>query len=185
MCSTRRPAPRVARDRHGQLPRRHLSSPPTPSSTTPLTSPPGSTWVDSLLIEFNHQPLIYLPSDLDFPDGAVINNRLETAWQRMRVLMSETESKIWRMASSGGDQNRRKEKKVRRPMDPSRTGRVRSGSSNQICNTRLDPPRFLFKRSGLVPPNLGSARPVPTSNLNPISQVHHQIKMVDMIIKFM
>ncbi|CAN6681117.1 unnamed protein product [Malus baccata var. baccata] len=33
-----------------------------------------ATWVDSLLTEFNHQPLISLPSDLDFSDGAVINN---------------------------------------------------------------------------------------------------------------
>ncbi|NP_001315676.1 DELLA protein GAI-like [Malus domestica] len=33
-----------------------------------------ATWVDSLLSEFNHQPLMSLPSDLDFPDSAVINN---------------------------------------------------------------------------------------------------------------
>ncbi|RXH84230.1 hypothetical protein DVH24_027129 [Malus domestica] len=80
--------------------------------------------------------------------------------KRMWVLMSETESKIWRMASPEGDQNRKKKGHV----DPSRpgpfeTGRVRSGSSNQICNNR---PVFFLSGSGLVPPNLGPTRPVPT-----------------------
>ncbi|KAL6284074.1 hypothetical protein ACE6H2_015003 [Prunus campanulata] len=42
------------------------------ASDTILYNPSDLTsWVDSLLSEFNHQPLISLPSDLDFPDTII------------------------------------------------------------------------------------------------------------------
>ncbi|TQE13877.1 hypothetical protein C1H46_000508 [Malus baccata] len=65
----------------------------------------------------------------------------------MWILILETEAKFWRMACPGGYQNREK----KRPMDSSQTGqfetgRVRSGFSDQICNTWPSPSCFLYKR---------------------------------------